>query len=384
MEAEKQRLAAYRFVAYTAVIFSVVAMLSICITLPMVYNYIHHVKRSMKTEIHYCRGSAKSIWGEVSHIKNFPSSNRTTRQAGGECEGCCAPGPAGPQGAPGKPGRPGVPGAPGMPGAPGRPPQKPCQPIAPPPCQPCPGGEPGTPGPQGPPGPPGPPGPDGSASGAGQPGPPGPKGPPGPPGNPGADGQPGAPGQSAAGAEEPGLPGPPGPPGPQGPPGPDGKSAGGAQVGPPGPKGPLGPAGPNGPPGNPGPPGQPGPAGKSGERGICPKYCALDVIAAKRDHDENSVKANLAQEVIPLTIIAVPFETETLSCSQDLSSSESWTENNCNPNEAHLRHARRMTVIFCEYLSPIYLLLTLASKAMKNIELIAVSRLPLSMSVSAL
>ncbi|KAL6743893.1 hypothetical protein Aduo_016882 [Ancylostoma duodenale] len=61
LQTEKQRLAAYRFVAYTAVIFSVVAVLSICITLPMVYNYIHHVKRSMKTEIHYCRGSAENI-----------------------------------------------------------------------------------------------------------------------------------------------------------------------------------------------------------------------------------------------------------------------------------------------------------------------------------
>ncbi|EPB73002.1 nematode cuticle collagen domain protein, partial [Ancylostoma ceylanicum] len=134
---DETRLAAYRFVAYSAVTFSVIAVVSICLTLPMVYNYIHHVKRSMKTEIHYCKGSAKSIWGEVNHIKNFPSSNRTTRQVGGSCDDCCAPGPAGPQGAPGKPGRPGTPGAPGMPGAPGRPPQKPCTPVAPPPCPPC-------------------------------------------------------------------------------------------------------------------------------------------------------------------------------------------------------------------------------------------------------
>ncbi|KAL6727752.1 hypothetical protein Aduo_009601 [Ancylostoma duodenale] len=136
METDKQRLVAYRFVAYTAVVFSVVAVLSICITLPMVYNYIHHVKLSMKTEIHYCKGSAKSICGGVNHIKNFPSSNRTTRQAGGECEG--------------------------------------------------------------PPGPQGPPGPDGQSSTSREAGPPGPKGPPGPSGPPGPPGNPGAPGTAGA------------------------------------------------------------------------------------------------------------------------------------------------------------------------------------------
>lgn len=49
------RVAAYRFVAYSAVTFSVVAVLSVCITLPMVYNYIHHVKRSMRQEISFCK-----------------------------------------------------------------------------------------------------------------------------------------------------------------------------------------------------------------------------------------------------------------------------------------------------------------------------------------
>lgn len=64
----------------------------------------------------------------------------------------------------------------------------------------------------------------------------GPPGLPGPDGNPGRDGQPGSPG----------LNGPPGPPGPSGNPGPNGEH---------------------------GPAGLPG---SQGERGICPKYCALD------------------------------------------------------------------------------------------------------------
>uniref|UniRef100_A0A1I7Y5G2 Col_cuticle_N domain-containing protein n=1 Tax=Steinernema glaseri TaxID=37863 RepID=A0A1I7Y5G2_9BILA len=132
------RIKAYRFVAYSAVTFSVVAVLSVCVTLPMVYNYVHHVRRQMHNEISFCKGSAKDIWSEVNQLKNIPvAGNRTARsayQTGGSCDSCCLPGPAGPAGTPGKPGRPGKPGAPGLPGNPG------------------PDGQPGQPGPQGPPG----------------------------------------------------------------------------------------------------------------------------------------------------------------------------------------------------------------------------------------
>uniref|UniRef100_A0A1I7YC15 Col_cuticle_N domain-containing protein n=1 Tax=Steinernema glaseri TaxID=37863 RepID=A0A1I7YC15_9BILA len=58
------RIKAYRFVAYSAVTFSVVAVLSVCVTLPMVYNYVHHVRRQMHNEISFCKGSAKDIWSE--------------------------------------------------------------------------------------------------------------------------------------------------------------------------------------------------------------------------------------------------------------------------------------------------------------------------------
>uniref|UniRef100_A0A0R3RNC3 Col_cuticle_N domain-containing protein n=1 Tax=Elaeophora elaphi TaxID=1147741 RepID=A0A0R3RNC3_9BILA len=149
------RIKAYKFVSYAAVTFSTVAVLSVCVTLPMVYNYVYHVRRQMKTEISYCKGSAKDIWMEVGHLKQMPTSkNRTARQAGYGvnvgvnaaegaaqdigCAGCCLPGPPGPKGAPGRPGKPGRPGIPGMPGNPGRPPSQPCEPVTPPPCQPCP------------------------------------------------------------------------------------------------------------------------------------------------------------------------------------------------------------------------------------------------------
>ncbi|CAJ0595042.1 unnamed protein product, partial [Cylicocyclus nassatus] len=76
------RLKAYRFVAYSAVTFSVVAVLSVCITLPLVYNYVSHVKHSVKSEIRFCKSSANDIWGEVTHLKGLPTGNRTARQAG--------------------------------------------------------------------------------------------------------------------------------------------------------------------------------------------------------------------------------------------------------------------------------------------------------------
>ena len=49
------RIKAYRFVAYSAVTFSVVAVLSVCVTLPMVYNYVHSVKSQLNQEISYCK-----------------------------------------------------------------------------------------------------------------------------------------------------------------------------------------------------------------------------------------------------------------------------------------------------------------------------------------
>lgn len=49
------RLKAYRFVAYSAVSFSVVAVFSIAVTLPLVYNYLHEMKRSVNSEIRMCK-----------------------------------------------------------------------------------------------------------------------------------------------------------------------------------------------------------------------------------------------------------------------------------------------------------------------------------------
>ncbi|VDD97631.1 unnamed protein product, partial [Enterobius vermicularis] len=135
------RINAYKFVTYCAVLFSFVAVLSVLVTLPMVYNYVNNVKQQMHHEINFCKGSAQDIFVQVNNLKNLPQSsaaNRTARQAGygadasssasgGQCDGCCLPGPPGPPGAAGKPGKPGKPGAPGTPGLPGKPPVAPCE-----------------------------------------------------------------------------------------------------------------------------------------------------------------------------------------------------------------------------------------------------------------
>ncbi|KAI6215744.1 hypothetical protein M3Y94_00420600 [Aphelenchoides besseyi] len=240
------RMRAYKFVAYSAVTFSVVAVLSVVVTLPMVYNYVNHVRRQMHHELSFCKGSAKDISVEVYHMKTTADlpANRTARQSGygadvnpaPSCDGCCLPGQPGPQGAPGKNGQPGKPGAPGAPGNPGKAPTAACDVNTPPPCRPCPQGPPGPPGPPGSAGDPGEAGTPGRPGTDAPPGSPGPRGPPGPPGESGPIGPPGEPGVPAQ--SEPLTPGEPGEPGDQGPPGAPGAP---------------GPAGPDGPPGPPGP-----------------------------------------------------------------------------------------------------------------------------------
>lgn len=55
------RIKAYKFVAYSAVTFSVIAVLSVCVTLPMVYNYVQHVKTQMTHEMKFCKVGRKIV-----------------------------------------------------------------------------------------------------------------------------------------------------------------------------------------------------------------------------------------------------------------------------------------------------------------------------------
>ncbi|VDO34568.1 unnamed protein product, partial [Onchocerca flexuosa] len=141
----------YTFVTYTAVIFSLVSILTIFVTLPMVNNYITTINSRVYEEMEYCQvdtifnviyskaTSAREVMLEIREhraseaaeasgavhvvdgsIADSFNITRTKRQAG--CEACCLPGEPGPDGPPGKPGLPGRAGPPGAPGFPGRPP----------------------------------------------------------------------------------------------------------------------------------------------------------------------------------------------------------------------------------------------------------------------
>ncbi|KRX88283.1 putative cuticle collagen, partial [Trichinella pseudospiralis] len=296
MDIVDRRTAAYKFVALTAVTFSLLSLLSVSVTLPMVFNYVRHVRVRMSHDANACRHGAFELKNDINRIKLQTSTNRTRRQAygldagpeypaeapieqiAGTCEGCCLPGLPGPPGAPGRPGKNGKPGTAGVPGLPGMPPPLPCDIPVPPQCDVCQPGPPGPPGPPGQPGecgPPGKPGRDGMDGPPNPPGPPGKPGPPGPPGPPGLMGEPGIPATHSYGVipGDPGEIGEPGLVGLPGEPGEPGKDGLPGLVGSRGPRGPHGPPGPEGPQGEKGPP---GPPGVTGEKGICPKYCALD------------------------------------------------------------------------------------------------------------
>lgn len=55
MDSSDGRTKAYKFVAYAAVSFSIVAVLSVVLTLPMVYNYVSHVRQQMNHELSFCK-----------------------------------------------------------------------------------------------------------------------------------------------------------------------------------------------------------------------------------------------------------------------------------------------------------------------------------------
>lgn len=49
------RTNAYKFVAFASIAFSVVAVLSICTTIPLVQNYIATVKSAVDDEVLFCK-----------------------------------------------------------------------------------------------------------------------------------------------------------------------------------------------------------------------------------------------------------------------------------------------------------------------------------------
>jgi ABC-type nitrate/sulfonate/bicarbonate transport system permease component len=66
------RIKAYKFVAYAAVTFSVVAVLSVVVTLPMVYNYVSHVRRQMQHELNFCKAKTNSFLFQIHLPHSIP------------------------------------------------------------------------------------------------------------------------------------------------------------------------------------------------------------------------------------------------------------------------------------------------------------------------
>jgi len=306
-------------VAFTAIVFSTVAVTGCLLAFPLVFHYIQTLEASVQNELDFCKSRSRDMWNEMmdihvaggqydsirvaramvlskenemrlkraadnSHSLKFwadrvakdqplaakePVANPSAAQTsyGGCCT--CHRGAAGP---PGQPGRDGVEGGNGAPGQPGErgdpaPSDKTILDIFPKQC-PC-EAPPGDGGPAGPKGPDGPAGDSGTPGGDGKPGDQGPKGPPGEngkPGGPGAKGPNGEPGKTTPKAGSPGAPGGPGKPGPAGAPG---QPGGAGKDGQPGGKGGPGDAGGPGGNGKPGAAGPDGDAGKPGDPGSC-------------------------------------------------------------------------------------------------------------------
>lgn len=53
----ENRIKAYRFVAYSTVSFSVIALVSVCFTLPMLHSYVQNVNHAMDRELNMCQVS---------------------------------------------------------------------------------------------------------------------------------------------------------------------------------------------------------------------------------------------------------------------------------------------------------------------------------------
>lgn len=86
---------AYKFVVYSAVSFSLLAILAACITMPIVYNFVEHIELQTKQELDYCKNSAQEIILQVGNrrqnlqpivgkITYGDGNNRTRRQTGYE------------------------------------------------------------------------------------------------------------------------------------------------------------------------------------------------------------------------------------------------------------------------------------------------------------
>ncbi|KRY19169.1 Collagen alpha-5(VI) chain [Trichinella patagoniensis] len=317
----ENREKAYRLVAYFSTAVSLIAALSMSISLPAMYSHISYAQNRLRSDMRSCQEVTNDVEAEMVLIKQYTFvANRTARQAygsgsfpdnfpgsgvdqgfptvvpglvpdsaSGGFPGGFSPNPDGMiptfpgSGLPGNIGDESA-GVPTLPGSGVNGGQFQGQTGC---CRPGPPGPPGPPGANGEPGMPGRPGMQGKTGKFSWehckmipilPCPPCPPGPPGPAGPQGPQGDVGPPGMSAAPGDDgsPGIPGSPGLPGHAGEPGIDGEAGEPGRPaeyvpmtpGDPGDMGPTGPAGPQGPNGADGVSGPPGPPGSKGSVGV--------------------------------------------------------------------------------------------------------------------
>lgn len=55
------RIKAYRFVAYSTVSFSIISLMSVCFTLPMLKSYVSNVGLKMDSELSSCQVRAELL-----------------------------------------------------------------------------------------------------------------------------------------------------------------------------------------------------------------------------------------------------------------------------------------------------------------------------------
>ena len=54
---DQQRIKAYKIASYSAITFSVIAVLSVCIALPMIHSYVTNLQAQMANELAFCHVS---------------------------------------------------------------------------------------------------------------------------------------------------------------------------------------------------------------------------------------------------------------------------------------------------------------------------------------
>ncbi|GMS83340.1 hypothetical protein PENTCL1PPCAC_5515, partial [Pristionchus entomophagus] len=76
-----KKVTVYKAVGYGSVVVSAVAVLSIWVTIPMLYQQASHLRRSAIHDLGACRSHAKGVWSDLIAIPALPTHNRTARQA---------------------------------------------------------------------------------------------------------------------------------------------------------------------------------------------------------------------------------------------------------------------------------------------------------------